>query len=278
MSRRITDEELGKDPLLQRLSKRPVERRMPSGTQIAHIQREAAEPVQRTRRTRRLAIGWSAALVSLIVLLGAFVYVYDKPGGIADWRYSRAAGYSDTIRIPIGRTPEEAVRKFRQYAPMRVIHEETIGGGVLLFIKRFEDKAGTYMDIEFVQHNLLGWKWAMGGGYGYSSLQGIDVALDYMSLPKFPGIHGPFPIIFGQIQNASIAGVNVTFGGPEAGMKAARIIEYEPGKRVWYATLPQSADASYGIEAVDEQGNIRANKSFEDPRDSSYLVMNKTKP
>ncbi|QHT63043.1 hypothetical protein GXP70_25805 [Paenibacillus lycopersici] len=277
MSRRILDKERIADPLLERLRQRPAGRRMPAEARMAYIQRKAAEPMG-AGRTRRLAIGWAVAALCAIVLAGAFAYVYDKPGGIADWRYSRAAGYSETVRIPNGRTPEEAVKKFRQYAPMRVIHQEAIGGGVLLFIKRFEDKPGTYMDVEFVRHNLLGWKWVMGGGYGMSPMEDIEVAVDYMLFPRYKGITGPYPIVAGQIQNASVADVNVAFGGPDGGKIAARIVEYEPGKRLWYAALPRSAEASYGIEAVDAQGNVLAGKTFGDDRDYGYIAMNKPKP
>lgn len=216
---------------------------------------------------------WSGVAVVWLALIAALAYAYETPGGIADWRYSRAAGLSGTVHIPIGSTPEDAVMKFRDITSMKVVHKEAIDGGVLLFIKRFYEKDGTDLQIEYVRKTWLGWKWVMGGGYGISSSAMTREAFQYMSMPKFEGIHGPFPIVFGELSNSSITNVNVTIGGPDAGIYPARIIEFDEGQRLWFSVLPRTAAPAYGIEALNEEGAIVASKSFDDPRDMGSVAM-----
>lgn len=278
MSRRITDEELIGDPLLARLREHPAPNKKLSEARLAAIQREVAEPMRTGRSARKMWIGWTAAVVGLIALCGAFVYAYDRPGGIGDWRYSRAAGYKETISIPLGRTPEEAVMKFRQYPQVpQFIYRVDIDGGVLLFVKRAYQDNSTGLQIEFVRHNWLGWKWVMGGGYGLSAFKEDNVALDYMSMPKFPGTRSPFPIMIGQIQNAAVSNVDVSFGGPDAGTLAAEVVEYEPGKKLWYAALPKSASSPYKISALGAAGEVVASHGFDDVTDTRYIVKGSQK-
>ncbi len=229
----------------------------------------------RKRIRRGLWLRWSGAVLICLVLFVASVYAYEVPGGIADWRFSRVTGLSGTLSIPTGRTPEEAVQKFRNTS-MQVIHRESIDGGVLLFLKRYEQKEGsTNLQIEFVRKTWLGWKWVMGGGYGLSSGSNSEEALNYMSMPKFKGIHGPFPIVFGQITNSTITSIIATIGGDEAGKYNAKLIENRVGQRLWYVVLPSSADAPYEIEALNGDGTKVAIKSFDDSRDVASVLMSK---
>ncbi|AZN38308.1 hypothetical protein [Paenibacillus albus] len=275
MTKRQTDEPRQADPLFDRLKQRPFQRnRVLSEQRIADIQRLAAPRQSSSRRRRRTWLGWSVVAAACLALFLVLAYVYEIPGGIADWRYSRAAGITGTVKIPIGKTPEDAVMKFRDNASIRVIHREAIDGGVLLFIKRDNVKGdGTDLQIEFVRKTWLGWKWVMGGGYGIGHDSSKQEAFTYMSMPKFEGIHGPFPIVFGQLSNSSITAIHVTAGGPDAGSYPARIVEFEEGQKLWFATLPSSAAPSYGIEALNDEGAIVASKTFDDPRDSNSVPL-----
>ncbi|SEO74780.1 hypothetical protein [Paenibacillus sp. OV219] len=274
MTKWHSDEPHQADPLLDRLKQRPQdESRVPSEQHIADIQRLAASERNPGRRRKRLWLGWSAAAAACLVLLIAFAYVYEIPGGIADWRYSRAAGYTGTVSIPIGKTPEDAVKKFRAYTSMVVVNREPIDGGMLLFIKRFYQQDGTDLEIEFVRKTWLGWKWVMGGMYGLGSPVNSREAFNYMSMPKFEGIHGPFPIVFGQLSNSSIKAVNITIGGPDAGSYPAKIVEFDEGQWLWFAVLPQTSAPTYGIEAHNSEGAIVASTTFDDPREMNSVPM-----
>lgn len=213
-----------------------------------------------------------AVLVCVLLVIG-FAYIYETPGGIADWRYSRAAGLKGTISIPIGGSPVEAIRKFRQNDAMHVIHQERMNGGMLLFIRRFEQNAGTDLQIEFVRHTWLGWKWEMGGGFQISAEPKPDEALNYMSMPHFPGIRGPFPLVTGHIASAAVDRITVSVNGSDAGSYPAKIIEFEPGRRIWYALLPVTAAAPYEIKAFNSQGDLIADQTFTDPRDFSTVKL-----
>ncbi|WP_274648882.1 hypothetical protein [Paenibacillus humicola] len=277
MARRISDNIPEEDRVIGRLRSNPFpEERRPSEERIAFIRQRAVEAPGRARTTGRRWIGWSAAVLACLILMAAVVYAYDMPGGIADWRYSRAAGYPGTVSIPLGKTPEDAVRKFRRSPAMQVVHQESAAGGVMMFIKRGGAKNGTDLQLEFVRRTWLGWKWVMGGGYGISPMSGADEALNFMSMPAFPGIQGPFPIVFGQISNPAVANVNVTIGGRAAGSYGAKIIEYGDGQKLWYVLPPSAAAPPYGIEALNAQGEMVAAAAFDDQRDVGAVPMRGT--
>lgn len=56
----------------------------------------------------------AGAVIAVVVALAGWAYLYDMPGGIADRRFSKESGLSQTIRIPIGQSPQEAVQKVPQ--------------------------------------------------------------------------------------------------------------------------------------------------------------------
>ncbi|GLX69933.1 hypothetical protein [Paenibacillus glycanilyticus] len=215
-------------------------------------------------------------LLACLILFAGLVYAYDKPGGIADWRYSRAAGLEGTIQIPIGKTPEEAVQKFRSSSNLQIVHKESLHGGDLLFYKQNGIKDEN-LGIEFVHKTWMGWKWVMGGGYAVSAPFERKEAFSFMSMPKYKGITGPFPIIYGLILDSSITKINVTVGGTKAGSYPASITEYEPGQRLWYAELPASSTAPYKITATGDNGKVLAVKSFDDPTGYGSVAMSKSK-
>ncbi|WP_336774935.1 hypothetical protein [Paenibacillus sp. MMO-58] len=213
------------------------------------------------------------AIAVCFVLFIGFVYAYDRPGGIADWRYSRASGISGTIKIPLGDTPEEAVRKFRNEARTHIIYREPVAGGTLLFNKLNEQKEGNNLGIEFVRKTLLGWKWVYGGNYSYSAAADQNEALNFMSIPKYKGIDGPFPIIFGQLANSAVVGVKVTVGGDKAGEYNAKIISEGVQQKIWYVILPAAAGKPYKLEALNSEGNAVASKTSDDPTDFGSITM-----
>jgi hypothetical protein len=207
--------------------------------------------------------------MACIILIIALAGVYEMPGGLADRRISRAAGLEGTLRIPIGRTPEEAVQKFRQFPFMQIIHQEPVDGGALLFIKRYYQKEGTDLQVEYVRKMWLGWKWAMGGGYGIGG--GMDkAALTYMGMP-YKGIGSPFPLICGEVLDISVKKVMVIANGQNPGQYAAKVADTDTGGAIWFATLPLSAEAPYEIEALNGKGEIVARKTIDDLRDFGMI-------
>lgn len=229
-------------------------------------------PKVRTGRRIRLIRLVISVAVCFVIFIG-LVYANDRPGGIADWRYSREAGYPGTVKIPLGDTPEEAVRKFRNEARTHIIYREPVAGGALLFTKKNDQQEGTDLGVEFARKTWLGWKWVMGGSYGLSSVKEQYEALNYAIMPKMKGIKGPVPIAYGQLANSAVASVNVTVGGEAAGEIAAKIISEGVQQRIWYAILPVTADKPYKIEALNSEGTVVARKTFDDPTDFGSIVM-----
>lgn len=271
MGSRITDEDLRQDALFARLRERPLsERRRLDDRKAAAILAAAGDLQPAAKHAkRRWAIGAFATLAAALLLAG-FGYAWEAPGGFADRRLSSAMGLdAGALHIPIGRTPEEAVQKFRHFDPMRVVHREAVDGGMLLFIKRNKMENGTELQVEFVRRTWLGWKWGMGNGYGISygepGATGVRTLLNYMSMPDYPGVPGPYPMVVGELTDASVAGVNVKAGGAEPAEYEANIVEYEPGRRLWFVLLPGSAAAPYTIRALDANGDIAAEKTLNDP-------------
>ncbi|MFC3799472.1 hypothetical protein [Cohnella sp. GCM10012308] len=272
MGSRITDENLRRDSLFDRLRETPItERRRVGERRLADILANAGQrEVAAKHLRRRWAIGVVAALAVMILAAG-IGYFYEAPGGFADRRLSKAMGLNgSTLHIPIGRTPEEAVEKFRRFDTMRVVHREAVDGGVLLFIKRNIQPNGTELQVEFVRRTWLGWKWGMGGGYGIGYGEpgeaGVRSLLNYMTMPsKYPGVPGPYPLVVGELTDASVAGVILKTSGEKPGKYAADIVEYEPGKRFWFVLLPEFAELPYTVQALDDQGNIAAEKTLKDP-------------
>lgn len=215
---------------------------------------------------------WFGAAIACLILLVVLVYVYDVPGGIADWRYSRAIGYASTLRIPIGKTPEDAVQKFRDNS-FHVVHRESIDGGVLLFLKRDEQNESTNLQLEYVRKTWLGWKWAMGGGYSISSRTDSDEVLHYMRMSRFKGVDGPFPLVFGQITNSTITNIMVTFSGDGVRKYNAKIIEYGEGQKLWYVVPPSTAVAPYELEAISGEGSKVASSLIDESIDVASVLM-----
>lgn len=279
MDSREVDELSEWEGMLERLRERPLEgSRPPDAGRLAAILAAAKEGERVvTRKRRRRWLVWSGtclALALLIVVGGA--YVYEAPGGIADRAQSRAMGLDGTMHIPLGRTPEEAVRKFRSDGyDARVVHQVSTDGGALLFIKRAMETNTSGLQLEYARHTWLGWKWVTGGGYsiGYGAGDtGREKALlSYMGLPGWRDIEAPFPLMFGELTDDSVRSVMVWTQGEQPGKYAAVVASYEPGGRLWYVRLPEFAAGPYLLIALGQDGSMLAEKKVPDLYDMNML-------
>ncbi|MGD8191507.1 hypothetical protein ACQCN2_16110 [Brevibacillus ginsengisoli] len=168
-----------------------------------------------TKQKRLIWITTGVIVVTAILLYG-LVLINDTAGGLSDWRMSHAMGLNETIRIPLGKTPEDAIQQFRHFPSIDVIHREPVKEGILLFIKRDYQQESTNLQVEYARKTWLGWKWGWGGGYGMglnkSPLQAKS-ALTYMNFPQVEHISTPFPMVFGEVLDPSIKSVTVNFKG-----------------------------------------------------------------
>lgn len=223
------------------------------------------------KHNNRKRLWWTGAGVILIgiFLFTAYTLIKDLPGGIADQRMSHKIGLKDTMRIPIGKTPEDAVLKFRDFPTMQVVHKESAEGGELLFVKRFNKQEGTDLQLEFVRQTWLGWKWVWGGGYAISSIANADLA--YMIMPKVNGIHTPFPLVYGEVLNASITKINIVTDGHYAGVFAAQLSDSPIEHKIWFAFLPETISPPFEIQALNAQGDIVVSKTVNDLTDSGEI-------
>jgi hypothetical protein len=229
-------------------------------------------PKQRSKRLVWIGFG---ALLTCIVLFFAYAVANDLPGGLADRRMSRVTGVNGTLRIPLGKTPEEAVQKVRHFLTMQVIHKESVDGGVLLFIKRFYQKEGRDLQIEYVRKTWLGWKWVWGGGYGIGGSTTVNAMLNYMVMPKIEGINTPFPMVVGEVLDPSIKNVIIVVDGQSPGVYAAKLAGSEVGHTIWFTFLPQSVSTPFEIEALNSKGDIIARKTTNDPRGFGEISIKK---
>lgn len=205
------------------------------------------------------------------VLFYTLVFVNDRPGGLSDRRMSHAMGLNGTIHIPLGKTPEDAIQQFRGFPSMQVIHQEPVEGGILLFMKRFNQEDANNLQVEYVRKTWLGWKWVWGGGFAIGESQQTKSALNYMSMPIIDNISTPFPMVFGDVMDPSIKNVTVDIKGK--GKHNAKLTEVDPGKTIWFVFLPSSASTRFEIEGFNEEGDLIAYKTINDPRDSGSIDL-----
>lgn len=223
---------------------------------------------------------WIPAGVILgIALLYALAFVNDTPGGLSDWRMSQAIGLNETIRIPLGKSPEDAIQQFRQLPSMSIIHQEPVEGGLLLFIKRFNEPDRNDLQVEYVRKTWLGWKWVYGGGYGIGrnlSPLSAKSAVHYMSLPKIDRISTPFPMVFGEVLDSSVKEITVVVKGDGTGTDSsytAKLTGKENGHRIWFVFLPSTDFAPFDINGFNQEGVLIANKTISDSTDSGSIDL-----
>lgn len=92
-----------------------------------------------TTRRWGLAAGVILASVAVLYLL---LYMYERPGGWSDRSMSKSLGLGQILEIPLGGSPEEAVRLFRKSDSMTVMHQEAVGRGKLVFLTRSGSQTG----------------------------------------------------------------------------------------------------------------------------------------
>lgn len=217
-------------------------------------------------------IGITALLMLLsTVLFCAIIYMMERPGGLSDRRMSRALGQKVTLHIPLGKTPDKAVERFRGPSSMEVIHREPVKGGILLFMRRYNQTDSSNLQVEYVRKTWMGWKWVWGGGFGISESLQSKSSLNYMSMPKLDHISTPFPMVFGDILNPSIK--NVTVKSQNNGTYQAKLATVGNEKMIWFVFLPSAISTPFDIEGFTEEGNLIARKTITDPRDSGSVNL-----
>lgn len=217
-------------------------------------------------------IGITALLMLLFtVLFYAIIYMMERPGGLSDRRMSRALGQKVNLHIPLGKTPDKAVERFRGPSSMEVIHREPVRGGTLLFMRRYNQTDSSNLQVEYVRKTWIGWKWVWGGGFGISESLQSKSALNYMSMPKLDHISTPFPMVFGDILNPSIK--NVTVKSQNNGTYQAKLATVGNEKMIWFVFLPSAISTPFDIEGFNEEGNLVARKTITDPRDSGSVKL-----
>lgn len=103
-------------------------------------------------RVKPKSLVWITAILLLSsILVYLLAFIYEKPGGISDRLLSQAMGLNGTIRIPIGKTPEDALQRFRDNQSSHIIHRESLDGGMLLFLKRFNQDKSTHLQVEYIR-------------------------------------------------------------------------------------------------------------------------------
>ncbi|WP_454191319.1 hypothetical protein [Paenibacillus sp. Marseille-Q7038] len=219
------------------------------------------------KRYKRLI--WIITIVLLSVLLFFIMFLNDRPGGFSDYRTSKALGMTSSIKIPLGKTPEEAVQKFRgNDSPNRVIYQETVEEGVLVFTNHPEKEDTTNLQVEFVRKAGLGWKWVWGGGFGSSK---SNAALIYMSMAGLNDIPTPFPLIFGNVLDPSIK--SITAENNESGVIKAKLINIDSDKTIWFVLIPSAVVPPIEIKGFNQKGELVADGIINTFDDSNNIEL-----
>ncbi|OCT15895.1 hypothetical protein A8709_09735 [Paenibacillus pectinilyticus] len=218
------------------------------------------------------------SLLAGVILLYGIVYMNDKPGGIADWRLSRAMGMQETIRTPLGETPEEAISKFRHQPARQVIHREPVEGGMLLFTQQ-PQATGSNLQAEYAHKVWLGWKWAGGGGYSIGASQTSQpsdtpkTALDFMIFPSVKKPSMPFTLVFGRVQDAAVADIRVQTHGAEAGNYIADLVTIDAEHTIWLVRLPWGTKVPFELEARNDKGVLLAHQTLRDQQGAGSVNL-----
>lgn len=218
------------------------------------------------KRYKRVA--WMITIVFLSVIFFFFImFLNERPGGFSDRRMSKALGMTSSLKIPLGKTPEETV--FRgNVTPYRVIHQEPVEEGVLIFMNRPEKENTNNLQVEYVRKTLFGWKWVWGGGF---STTVTNSALSYMSMSKLDKISTPFPMIFGNVLDPSIKSITAEI--KESGVHRAKLIKVNSEKTIWFVFLPSLAVPPFEINGFNQEGELIADKIINDFDDSNNIKL-----
>ncbi|WNS44641.1 hypothetical protein [Paenibacillus sp. MMS20-IR301] len=226
------------------------------------------------KQHRRGAGLTAAAVIASVVLLYALLYMYEKPGGWSDRQMSRSLEMEQTLQIPLGQSPEEAVSLFRKFPFIRLLHEEAVGRGALVFFTRMNQKDGSDLQVEYVRKTWIGWKWVWGGGYAAGE-DPRETAMSYMSLPEIDHISTPFPIVFGEVLDPAIEQVVVESKENGRDTYEAKLVREDTGRRLWFAMLPSTATAPFEIGGYNKSGEKIAAATVTDARDFGAIALKK---
>lgn len=228
---------------------------------------------------RRMPKYISVTVIFLVVLTLAYsiIYVIEKPGGIADWRISKALGVTETLRVPLGDTPEEAIRQFRSSSFEHIfksILRVPVDREVLQFSKLRSNHSGTDLRVDIAKKLWLGWKWTSGSGYsiGGDKMDALsDSALSYMMMP----MHWEKPkgdsLLFGEIGDTSITHIVVKENEADEREYAAQIVKTDEGYVVWYTILPASVRVPFDIQGYTDQKELRAKLTITTERENGLI-------
>ncbi|MFD1905839.1 hypothetical protein ACFSQ7_20190 [Paenibacillus rhizoplanae] len=147
---------------------------------------------------------------------------------------SQALGLEQTLQIPLGGSPEEAVRLFRESDSMTVVHEETVGRGALVFLTQSGQQEGGDLQVEYVRKTWLGWKWVWGAGYGPGEEPSL-AAMNYMRVPEIEQVSTPFPMVFGELLDPAIEKIIVKQKEAGTDKSEAKLITAASGRTIWFA-------------------------------------------
>lgn len=224
-----------------------------------------------TTRRWGLAAGVILASVAVLYLL---LYMYERPGGWSDRSMSKSLGLGQTLEIPLGGSPEEAVRLFRGSDSMTVLHQEAVGRGELVFLTRSGNLAGGDLQVEYVRKTWLGWKWVWGAGYG-TDPDSDATALSYLRLPEIEQVSTPFPLVFGEVLNPSIR--HIVLQQKEAGTdkSEAKLVTAASGRTIWFAFQPATSGVPFEIKGTDDDDEVIASKMITDVRGSGTMESNR---
>ncbi|WP_339242550.1 hypothetical protein MKX40_14310 [Paenibacillus sp. FSL R5-0517] len=226
-----------------------------------------------SKRNRRILLIITMVIVLSPVSVLTYMYMNERAGGLADQRISKVWGLSETIHIPIAKSPEGAVQEFRgEFYTSQFIHQEAVDGGMILFTQKKGRENNSNLQMEYTRKNMFGWKWVWGGGYSISEGLQTKFALNYMNIPKLDKVSAPFPMLFGDIVDPTIRRVTVEIkqNGKPVEIES-KLVEVSRDQLIWYAFLPPAADIPYTIQAYNVEGELIASKRIEDANDSGSL-------
>lgn len=131
----------------------------------------------------------------------------------------------------------------------KVIYQENVNGGVVVFIKRLTGNTTTF-DASYIKKSFIGWKWVWGGEFsGYSG-------------QYFQQVSGtPFPMLFGHINNDQIAEVKLT-DTEHHNSKDAKIVGNNDDK-IWFVFVNKSDGPVFKIDELSNTGKVLDSKSID---------------
>ncbi|EHQ89555.1 hypothetical protein [Desulfosporosinus youngiae] len=171
-----------------------------------------------------------------ILVTGVFLLLVLAAGGY--WVYSERG--ETTVYGAIEKTGRRG---------SRVIYQEKVKGGVVVFTKRLTGDSNT-IDAGYVKKGLFGWKWILGGGFSGHSGQ------------YFQAVSGtPFPMLVGTIDNDQTTEIKVT-DSEHRNSKDAKIVG-TGDDRIWFVFVNESDGPAFEIDTLSDSGNVLNSKTID---------------